>query len=141
MYKKTTVGCVCMLIAISGCTRNRIQQDDKVNILPTENELAHANYGKPINTAEFENAVKATLKDPYSAHVTCTLPVKGWYNSFKIIYAYASTCNVNAKNDFGAYTGEKTLVYIKAVLSGSKEYISEDQILTYYWQEKWHSVK
>ena len=142
MYKKTMVGCVCVLIAMSGCTRNKIRQDESKAVprVPTQSELANANYGKSITTGEFENAVKATLKDPYSAHVTCTLPVKGWYNSFKIIYAYASTCNVNAKNDFGAYTGEKTEVYTKEVMSG-KEYITENKILTAYGQEKWHTVE
>lgn len=138
------IGCICVLIVASGCTRNRIRQDEnnalptkvnalpnKVKVLPTENELAHANYGKPINIAEFENAVRTTLNDPYSAHISCTAPEKGWYDlTSDRIYGYFSICKVNAKNGFGAYTGEKVDVYEKFVAKNGKEFINKNSFLT-----------
>ncbi len=130
------IGCICVLIVASGCTRNRIRQDEnnalptKVKVLPTENELAHANYGKPINIAEFENAVRTTLNDPYSAHISCTAPEKGWYDlTSDRIYGYFSICKVNAKNGFGAYTGEKVDVYEKFVAKNGKEFINKNSFL------------
>lgn len=111
-----------------GCVPNEIK---KVNAPPTQNELAHANYGKPITTAEFENAVKATLKDPYSAHVSCDTPKKGWYDlaSMGRRYGYFSACKVNAKNGFGAYTGEDVAMYSKGI-GANGEYILKNEYLT-----------
>jgi hypothetical protein len=115
------ISCICFIIAISGCTRNKISQNENTfNVLPTTNELASANYGKPINTADFESGVKNTFKDPYSAHVSCTAPEKGWLNLTDMrVYGYFSICKVNAKNGFGAYTGEETAVYEKSEIKTS----------------------
>lgn len=147
MYKKTVIGCcVCVLIAMSGCTRNKIRQDESNALprVPTQSEIAHANYGNPITTEEFENAVRSTFKDPYSAKVSCTVPEKGWYESSSINYGYFSICKVNAKNGFGAYTGEDVAVYKKSV-GASGEYILKDHSLTFELQlgagKQWHSVK
>jgi hypothetical protein len=141
------VGCVCAFIAISGCTRNSpLPNENKVNVLPTQSELAHANYGNPINTEGFENAVRSTLKDPYSAKISCTVPEKGWYDTsyFGIKYGYFSICNVNAKNGFGAYVGEDVAVYEK-MIGADGEYIRKNELLTFRLQlgrgQQWHSVK
>lgn len=145
MYSKTMIGCVCVLIAMSGCTRNRtLTNENKVNVLPTQNELAHANYGKPITTAEFEDGVRATLKDPYSAHISCATPEKGWYDlSTRRIYSYISICKVNAKNGFGAYGGEDVAVYEKSITANG-EVIRKDEYLTFTMlggENKLHIVK
>ncbi|MEI7839253.1 MAG: hypothetical protein WCJ11_02005 [Methylococcaceae bacterium] len=133
MYSKTMIGCVCVLIAMSGCTRNKIRQDESNALprVPTQSEIAHANYGNPITTEEFENAVRSTFKDPYSAKISCTMPEKGWYDlTSQIIYGYFSVCKVNAKNGFGAYTGEDVAVYQK-IVGANGEYIDENKYLTF----------
>lgn len=82
--------------------------------------MASANYGKPINTANFESDVKQTFKNSYSAHVSCTTPEKRWFNLTDMrVYGYFSICKVNAKNGFGSYTGEETAVYEKSEIKTS----------------------
>jgi len=83
----------------------------------SEKSISHANYGIPISKEDFESAVTSTLKDPYSAHVSCSIPAKGYGNRFNDglfpsnIFGYISVCEINAKNGFGAYTGSHTEVF------------------------------
>jgi hypothetical protein len=141
MYR-TIVGCVCLLIIASGCTRNKTQSYE-INTspkIPTQSEITYANYGKPITTEEFEHAVRSELKDPYSAHVSCSILEKGWYSDTihvegteDIHYGYFSICKVNAKNGFGAYTGENVAIYKKGI-GADGEYILKNEYLTFKMQ-------
>ena len=96
------------VLLLSGCAA----------ISPSKESISRANYGSRISQENFELAVKATLKDPYSAYVSCTVPEKGYGNRFSggltfssYIYGYISTCEINAKNGFGAYTGGQRKVF------------------------------
>jgi hypothetical protein len=88
------------MMLLSGC-----------EVMPTQEQMQVADYGsipKPesaIKTAK--SLILATLLDPYSAVVNCGNPVKGVVNkTFKNQYGYIVECRVNAKNRFGAFTGE-----------------------------------
>jgi hypothetical protein len=122
---------------------------------PSYETLLHANYGSPITTEVLEQSIRQGLKDPYSAHVSCTSfsNSKSWYqeiNSDPILFAgggfdyerlvydpknpysdgsgyapfscysvrpphygYVFKCTTNAKNGFGAYTGETVTYYFQ----------------------------
>ena len=94
-----------VVLLLSGCA-----------VTPSQSDLNRADFGSPVSQASVEQMVKSGLKDPYSAHVSCSIPAKGYGNRFSgafgtNIYGYISICSINAKNGFGAYTGEKTQVF------------------------------
>lgn len=100
---------VILTILLTGCAVR------KNNPLPSQSDIAYANYGTSKSSQDFEEKIKQTLKDPYSAQVSCSQPKKGWFRikeqSFPNEYGYVSICQVNAKNSFGAYTGKKEHLY------------------------------
>lgn len=100
---------------------------------PPYDTWANADYGQPIAKIKLEETIRQGLKDPYSALVSCEEPVKTWYQKsgfdskhiFKPNgsaygcfaaephYGYSFICTVNAKNGFGAYTGESKTLYFQ----------------------------
>jgi len=105
LVKKTTI--VILTILYVGCAAKKS--------LPSQSDIAYANYGSPKSIQEFEANVRQGLKDPYSAQISCSQPKKGWFEikaqSFPNQYGYVSVCRVNAKNSFGAYIGEQSHIY------------------------------
>jgi hypothetical protein len=104
LVKNTTI--IVLTILCVGCAAKK---------LPSQSDIANANYGSPKSIQEFEEKVRQGLKDPYSAKISCSQPKKGWFEIKKApcpnMYGYVSVCQVNAKNGFGAYTGEKPHFY------------------------------
>ena len=89
---------------------------------PTSDQQAAAYYGaKPLGKDDAQNkmiieaAIKARLKDPYSAKFRFREPYRGWIKQAKpckIGYGYLYDVYVNAKNSYGGYTGEKRYTYL-----------------------------
>ncbi|MCD1609850.1 MULTISPECIES: hypothetical protein [Stutzerimonas] len=83
---------------------------------PTQQEIAAADYGMPIEQAEAEEKAKEvfsrTLKDPYSAQYAFGKIYKGYsltapLQGRKASYGYMLDVMVNAKNSYGGYVGAK----------------------------------
>lgn len=101
---------------------------------PKSDEVMMANYGNKPSRGEMVELVKEyaskTLFDPYSAKYSCSTPAKYWIiggsgdegnvQMGKTYFGYASVCAINAKNRFGAYTGNKESTYMIYVENGSK---------------------
>ena len=81
---------------------------------PTPEELAAADFGpKPDQEVAEEFAkitIRSMLKDPESARFTTGELKKGWFRasgSTPNRFAWVLPVNVNAKNSYGGYTGDK----------------------------------
>lgn len=100
---------------------------------PTAQEIQGANYGSTPNLGDYKQVIKdsigASLIDPYSAvYKFYDALAKGyqvfWSRSdkdWKVMYGYCGFVEVNAKNRFGAYVGEKLYSFI----------INDKNVLTY----------
>lgn len=100
---------------------------------PSHDTWTNADYGQPIVKTQLEKTIRAGLKDPYSALVSCEEPIKTWYQRLRFEwdhisrpdgdtygcysapphYGHIFICTVNAKNGFGAYTGETKTLYFQ----------------------------
>lgn len=84
-------------------------------IKPTQQELESADYGNyPEN---YEGIIKShmntVLKDPYSAQYRfLNSPRKAWNGWGGTKFGYVVCVNINAKNGFGGYTGEKLYYFL-----------------------------
>lgn len=70
---------------------------------------------KDTGIAMVEEAVKSTLKDPYSAHFTWPNGfVQGWYRPFlgKRYEGWITCGTVNAKNSYGGYVGATAVIAV-----------------------------
>lgn len=85
---------------------------------PTSEQIATADYGSyPTN---YENAIKSAfekiLKDPYSAHYSNWRgPSKAWRipaMSRFTYFGYRICVDVNAKNSFGGYVGNRMYYFL-----------------------------
>lgn len=81
---------------------------------PSKNDLASADFGKPIDDVSAQVSAKRyldrNLKDPESARVRWLGVKRAWIAGSlgeKTSFGYALTAAVNARNSFGGYTGEK----------------------------------
>lgn len=79
---------------------------------PKPTEIQTAYYGSRPSRDDAVALVKTHMSkrlfDPYSAVYECGDPRKAWANLLgKLYYGYAMTCNINAKNRFGAYVGSQ----------------------------------
>ncbi len=79
---------------------------------PKPTDIQAAYFGSRPSREEAVALVKAHMSkklfDPYSAVYECDEPRKAWANLLgKLYYGYAITCNINAKNRFGAYVGSE----------------------------------
>lgn len=86
-------------------------------ITPNPTDIQAANFGARPSRDEAVTLVKAhmskTLYDPYSAVYECGGPKKAWANLLgTLYYGYAITCNINAKNRFGAYVGSESYNFL-----------------------------
>lgn len=93
-----------MLFSFSGCA-------SLLNPQPTLAEIQSADYGtQPPDNYEkiIKECLDRSLYDPYSAHYRYGKPWKGWEKIIgeKAFYGYYVDIAVNAKNGFGAYTGD-----------------------------------
>lgn len=106
---------MCLCASLVGCAGMEVSRENMIN----------ANYGARPSV---DNAVDMTksyfqsvLIDPDSLKLHCGQDVrKGWArdNMYdKPIYGYLIRCDVNAKNKFGGYTGNKDYV---AVINGQR---------------------
>lgn len=96
-----------LVLCLSGCGY----------IKPKPSDLQVANFGERPTRDEAASLVKThmskALFDPYSAVYECDEPRKAWGNSVgKLYYGYAVTCNINAKNRFGAFVGSQAHRFI-----------------------------
>lgn len=89
--------------------------------LPTQQQMAAADYGGPVTQSDAESAAKnflsSRLKDPYSAVWQCQPVQKGWLRDSrisggKVHYGWEMNCLVNAKNSFGGYVGNKQYAFL-----------------------------
>ena len=89
--------------------------------LPTQQEMAAADYGGPVTQPDAESAAKnflsSRLKDPYSAVWQCQPVQKGYFRDSRISgghlhYGWEMNCMVNAKNAFGGYVGSKSYMFL-----------------------------
>ncbi len=103
LVKKATI--VTLTILCAGCAVKKT--------LPSQSDIAYANYGSPKSIQDFDAKIRQGLKDPDSAKIACMPPKKGWFEikSLPNQYGYVSICEVNAKNGFGGYTGVEKHVY------------------------------
>jgi hypothetical protein len=95
------------LLALAGCIDSQTKK---------YYDSAAADYGEcPQNYEQtIKNIVSETLKDPYSAQYRFEAPYKGYANKgFQgREYGWIVTVGINAKNSFGAYTGEQKHSYL-----------------------------
>jgi hypothetical protein len=77
---------------------------------PSKDEIANAYYGSfPTNyRSDIESLIRPRLKDPDSARFTYFMePTKGYYKWGRLEFGYEVCVYLNAKNSYGAYTGNK----------------------------------
>jgi hypothetical protein len=83
---------------------------------PTPQDIARADYGTPVGQQQAEERIKqyfnGTLKDPYSAQYQFSQVEKGYvvgsaFEGKGLSAGYLISVNVNAKNSYGGYTGNK----------------------------------
>ena len=88
---------------------------------PSRDIESNAYYGPYIRQGVAEELAKGylslALKDPYSAHYRFGTVKRGWLQSgalygCKLNFGYILDVGVNAKNSFGAYTGEKLYSFL-----------------------------
>lgn len=83
---------------------------------PTPEELAKADYGSP--PSDYQQTIKSymsgILKDPYSAQYEfISGPSQGWASWLgQTAYGYRVCTNINAKNSFGGYVGQRLYFFI-----------------------------
>lgn len=107
--RKTLLSAI-LIGALSGCTS-----------VPSEQELANADYGRETSQAECEALVKAQaeifLKDADSAKYQFGHCEKRGMQSIPVIqipkqYGYFIPVQINSKNGFGGYTGYKSYQFL-----------------------------
>jgi hypothetical protein len=86
-------------------------------LTPKPEQVQAANYGpKPSHElllALVKDDMSRRLKDPYSAVFECGEPRKAWVNWYGSFYfGYVATCNINAKNSYGAYAGMRPYAFM-----------------------------
>lgn len=114
MKKKITL--LVLLTFFSACS-TLIRQ------APSLNQIEDGNYGPIPIESQLKDYVRSCLikskyKDPNSAQIeNCTPISKSWIhnpamwgndNAPQYVFGYSTSCDVNAKNGFGAYVGFKT---------------------------------
>ena len=95
---------VCLLLGslITGCAS-----------APSAEQLANADYGlrpsEAVARSKAEAYIRDRLKDPESARITWGTIAKGWFRQGfgKTRFAWLLPSEVNAKNSFGGYVGDK----------------------------------
>jgi hypothetical protein len=106
---------IALLLLLGGCGGMNIPNEKIIN----------ANYG---SMPSYEEAIESTKKyldkiliDPESLRLDCSDQIrKGWARDNMYdepIFGYLIRCDVNSKNSFGGYTGNKDYVF---VINGSK---------------------
>lgn len=104
--------CAFLSLALIGCAG---QQP------PSSVQIAGANYGSlPANYQEqIKSYFGSVLKDPYTAHYAFDKPFKGYSqdgawapSGGKVFFGWVAPVNVNARNSYGGYTGNKPYVFI-----------------------------
>lgn len=101
MLKKIVVPFV---IILSGCVST-----------PDKATLERADYGALPNDYKelIAGKISNNLKDPLSAMYKYAEPYKGWCKSgFGTYYGWLVRVSVNAKNSYGAYTGNQSKMYL-----------------------------
>ena len=113
---------LCLVVAGSAIAQSKKDRE----VLENNNRIAwlralpepNADYG--AMPSDYEEIIKeyfnSTLKDPYSAHYSfIKIPSKahkGNYSTKTVQYGYEVCVNVNAKNSYGAYTGNKPFWFL-----------------------------
>ncbi len=89
--------------------------------MPTQDQLAAADYGAPITQSAAEQQalglLRTILKDPYSAQIEWSSVQTGWIREAPIHggalrFGYILSASVNAKNSYGGYTGFKPYQFL-----------------------------
>jgi len=124
---------VCMMIAaLAGCAGR-----------PNVEQLSQFDYGpNPIERTKVEEIVRASLIDPYSAHIQILSEFRGARgNGFGWEYGWGCIIIVNAKNRFGGYVGNKGWTYF--VTTEGKEYFDTTawgNLLNEYGKSPWKGL-
>lgn len=88
---------------------------------PTPEQIANADYGKPIDQSQAEARIKeyfeGILKDPDSAKyrfspIQKSHIVSSAWEGRQLYAGYVVTVKVNAKNSYGGYTGNEDYVFL-----------------------------
>lgn len=88
---------------------------------PTQEELAKADYGTPISQEDAQERalefLKRVLKDPDSAKIDWSPVSPGWWREAPVHggslkFGYILNANINGKNSYGAYIGNKPYRFI-----------------------------
>ncbi|MBM6442366.1 hypothetical protein JQF37_01825 [Pseudomonas sp. MIL9] len=88
---------------------------------PTQQEISSAYYGSAPSQSQAESEIKGyfgrVLKDPYSAQYQFSQPRQGYMigNAFegrKLYTGFIIFVDVNARNSFGGYTGNKSYQFL-----------------------------
>ena len=109
-------------LGLVGCATTPLEPIAKpvVKPIPTQEELAKMDYGKPISI-DYQTIIKdyfsKNLKDPFTAHYQFAEPQPYWYRDSQMMggkeyVGYAVIVLVNAKNGFGGYVGDKQYAFI-----------------------------
>ena len=95
----------CLVLTLAGCAATSIPSAT----------LANADYGPlPQNyETNIKSFLSQSLRDPYSAVIQLSDPQQIWVelDNNKFWFGYAIVASVNAKNGFGAYTGDEYYVF------------------------------
>lgn len=90
---------IAAVVATSGCAMR-----------PTQQEMASADYGPYPSDYErtVKNHMNGVLKDPESARYDFfERPKPGWNGLGGAKFGYIVCANINAKNSYGGYTGNR----------------------------------
>jgi len=97
-----------MLSLLAGCTHTI-----------TKEQWQNADFGGRLDKAAYvayiQQSVSRSLIDPGSMRMGCNDARKGWARtdlSGQPQFGWTVLCSVNAKNQFGGYTGAKLYVYL-----------------------------
>lgn len=92
--------CLCLSLLV-GCIKKM-----------TPDDVRGVDFGQP--PSDYQNQIDShlenTLYDPYSAVKTCGVPCRS-HKIFGGHLGWTVTCQVNAKNRMGGYTGKKDMSF------------------------------
>jgi len=110
-FSAVSVVLIILLIGAFGCATG----------VPQPTQMAQLDYGQPL-TIDYQTAIKSymetKLKDPESARYRFSPPRQGWAKEPPWAFSgpehtgYFVLADVNAKNSFGGYTGEKPYLFV-----------------------------
>ncbi|MFT6435113.1 MAG: hypothetical protein ACJAVI_003164 [Candidatus Azotimanducaceae bacterium] len=117
------------LCLINACTVPVTPEEAKSAVFATEPSFDEA-------IARITDHIKEIAVDPESVLVECNPALKGWARrdtTGRPQFGWLYLCDINARNRFGGYTGDKRYIFI---INGNSFYVVSPEFLRYGFKGK-----